>query len=152
MGQHLIPNKHTPYSNKRGSPALVFFPRLYTLHPTPSTTQLSKDWLTYMVRDLVRITYIAMFSSSNYFQTFSQHCRDNPNYYHELTIILCGLSPLHLATHLYLRTPPCGAIPPKLRSLNAANMHFFDTKTHFSSKKLHICIFCCTFAAKFPNM
>ena len=24
--------------------------------------------------------YTLMFSSSNYFQTFSQHCRDNPNY------------------------------------------------------------------------
>ena len=37
---------------------------------------------------------------------FSQHCRDNPNYSLGRTILLCGLSPLHLATQLYLRTPP----------------------------------------------
>ena len=30
---------------------------------------------------------------------------------------------------------PFGAIPPKLRSLNAANMHFFYTKMHFFLKK-----------------
>ena len=30
---------------------------------------------------------------------------------------------------------PFGAIPPKLRSLNAANMHFFYTKMNFFLKK-----------------
>ena len=49
--------------------------------------------------------------------------------------------PLHSANHLYLRTPPCFAIPPKLRSLNAAHTHFFYTKIHFFPKKICVCAF-----------
>ena len=75
--------------------------------------------------------------------------------------VIFGLSPSHLATLQYLRTPPVTSLPsvpfPRSygRKMQPMTVNFLPKSTFFAKKciffvkYLVMCIFCCTFAPLF---